>query len=644
MSNPVEQIVETHLKVVDHVTAPAEKVAKSAEHAAGAVTHLNDAVAHTGAAGAHAGGTLEHIAGTLTHLAGIAGVVGAAFSFHEAIESTEKYLKNIKEVKELTGSTAAETDFLFSSARRAGVGYDQMSQIMFQLSKRGSMMEQTMAAATNHIPGMAAKFARLGVDVTKGPVAAIEQMSKQVKKGKLDAGDLMAQFRVPRGQANEFRDFLEQMDPKKLAAARKGKGGFLSEEDLENFVKLEKAQHRIADTWNRIKVTVVKNLMPIAANLAEKFADNLEKALPTVQKIGQFLSDHMDQIVTAAKTFVTIMTAKKLLDTLTKITSKGGFLETLGSKGLGGILGGGGAGGGMLAGLGKQISGIVSGLWAAAPALLAIAAAVALVYLGYQAIQANVDGVKDRLLALWDKIRARFELIGDSLSAIWTKVEGLFGGKGTFLQFIGKLAGLGFEKLVQGFDFLVHVVQTLIGVIGELAEMFQYLWTEYLAEPARKAFGFVRDQITEFIKNTILGFNILFDFISPLLKKLGVSMGSDPNSFIKQLTEGAKVAAEFMKPSADLWMKHWKATEDAANIGARKFAAERAAEKATNRETSDARPPSPNYDFRGSRFDITQNFAEGFDPDRIAVAFSNDLANLGENKAQSGFAPIFSAH
>jgi hypothetical protein len=48
-----------------------------------------------------------------------------------------------------------------------------------------------------------------------------------------------------------------------------------------------------------------------------------------------------------------------------------------------------------------------------------------------------------------------------------------------------------------------------------------------------------------------------------------------------------------------------------------------------------------NFDFRGSRFDITQKFAEGFDPDRVAVAFASDLATLGERKLQSGFTPLY---
>jgi len=46
-------------------------------------------------------------------------------------------------------------------------------------------------------------------------------------------------------------------------------------------------------------------------------------------------------------------------------------------------------------------------------------------------------------------------------------------------------------------------------------------------------------------------------------------------------------------------------------------------------------------DFRFSKFDIKQEFAEGFDPDRIAVAFASDLAKLGEMRMQSAYAPLF---
>lgn len=48
-------------------------------------------------------------------------------------------------------------------------------------------------------------------------------------------------------------------------------------------------------------------------------------------------------------------------------------------------------------------------------------------------------------------------------------------------------------------------------------------------------------------------------------------------------------------------------------------------------------------DFRYSKFDIKQEFAEGFDPDRIAVAFASDLSKLGEMRMQSAYAPLYTS-
>ena len=46
-------------------------------------------------------------------------------------------------------------------------------------------------------------------------------------------------------------------------------------------------------------------------------------------------------------------------------------------------------------------------------------------------------------------------------------------------------------------------------------------------------------------------------------------------------------------------------------------------------------------DFRFSQFEIQQKFEEGFDPDRIAVAFAQDVGRIGEQRMQSGFEPMF---
>jgi len=56
----------------------------------------------------------------------------------------------------------------------------------------------------------------------------------------------------------------------------------------------------------------------------------------------------------------------------------------------------------------------------------------------------------------------------------------------------------------------------------------------------------------------------------------------------------------------------------------------------------DARRPSVHQDFRYSRFDITQKFADGFSPERVAAAFVGDLESMASQRLSSGFAPAFS--
>lgn len=48
-----------------------------------------------------------------------------------------------------------------------------------------------------------------------------------------------------------------------------------------------------------------------------------------------------------------------------------------------------------------------------------------------------------------------------------------------------------------------------------------------------------------------------------------------------------------------------------------------------------------NQNFPNARFDITQKFEEGFDPDRILTSFTNDLKALADRGLQSGYAPLY---
>ena len=61
------------------------------------------------------------------------------------------------------------------------------------------------------------------------------------------------------------------------------------------------------------------------------------------------------------------------------------------------------------------------------------------------------------------------------------------------------------------------------------------------------------------------------------------------------------------------------------------------------RGNAPANRPQVHQDFRYSRFDITQKFAEGFSPERVAAAFTSDLEAMANQRLSSGLAPAFTS-
>lgn len=76
--------------------------------------------------------------------------------------------------------------------------------------------------------------------------------------------------------------------------------------------------------------------------------------------------------------------------------------------------------------------------------------------------------------------------------------------------------------------------------------------------------------------------------------------------------------------------------------GGSEDAADAAVAKAGDKVTPPNGNPGTNMDFRGSRFEIQQNFAQGFDPNRVAVSFQSQLTKLGEKRLDSGLRPLYS--
>lgn len=610
--NDVVHNVEERINVVDQATGPLGKIAAEAEK-------------------------------TRKRFEGIKAMVGGAFGLFtggliveklkETVHETERYLKHIKEVSELTGATAEQTDFMFSSARKAGIEYDSMQRIMFMMSKRGATMENSMAVSATGGKTMQKTMARMGVDMRQGPVVAMMQLSKQVRRGKIGAEQLMSQFRVPAGQVNDFKEFLEGLTEAKMQKAIVG-GGLVTAFDIKQFDRLEKAQHRLADSWNRIKVMTGKELIPMLADMTGRLSSWLEQDfLPKARQAGEFLRDHMHEVLGAAKKLSAYVGANKVLQMFFGTSVRGA------AGAVGGMVGG-----GAMAGLGV----IGAGLYVAAQA--------------FKTIQANVDGVKDRLLNLWLNIKARVSLVTDDVNALWERISSIFGVDSDFSKFIGSVASMGIEKLVQGIDFFLHIVNTVPGFVGDMVGLVKNAFTFFTKAVYDSLIGIVKgmNDTTIIIGIMMLRpFEGLFKVLSAMpgiggaaMEVMGAAFGSIVEGQKNQLKQ---IGEAFIMPLrlganvvAGVWEKNWDRTGQQAMLKRyQQFETGRIDSLRDQRERdateTDKKPPSNLFDFRGSRFDITQNFAEGFDPDRVAVAFTQDLADLGETKVQSqGFVPLYS--
>ena len=239
-------------------------------------------------------------------------------------------------------------------------------------------------------------------------------------------------------------------------------------------------------------------------------------------------------------------------------------------------------------------------------------------------------------------------------AAGWAKkgYDGGLGGMGSVLKVIGKfsLLGVALLAIVGVVAYVKRHWDTLgpkiMAVVKKIVSAFSHLWTalepiaEWIGDKLVKVFVWLADAMATVADK--IGDAV--DWVVEVVKKIGRLLGV-AWELLKNPMNAQAIIAKVIPAEA-------KYAQDAAtasilkgamrvNDEAVKKAKEWAGKKGDG--TPDGRPPGVTNDFRGSHFDIRQNFAEGFDPDRIAAAFSSDLAKLGDRKVQSGLSPLYAA-
>lgn len=212
------------------------------------------------------------------------------------------------------------------------------------------------------------------------------------------------------------------------------------------------------------------------------------------------------------------------------------------------------------------------------------------------------DGVRDFL----DRMRKPVMRFADVLARIWGRISDIVGpaveALGLAFNFFANLLGDQFaeiiDKVSQALEYLLDAIDTIVGWVNAKA-------------PVDSVIGAIGDGTKAAVKDAVV--------------------------------EGPRTGGFALAPGGGL-----ARSIDTDRLG--RLAAEQQAQREAERikRMADARKPpgvrgssTQVFDFRNSRFSIEQRFEEGFDPNRIAVAFAQDVAALGEMRVQSGLAPLF---
>lgn len=511
----------------------------------------------------------------LTNIVGTIGGLAGAFGLAETVRGLDETYRAVERIKLTTGAGAEEAYELVDTFDVLGVSAQTTEMLMLRMTNKVRGMETGLQGSVKQTAKMASLYKRMGIDAKKGPEAMVLSMSAAATKGKLAVGDMQKMFGVGRGQAVDLMKVL-QHGPEELKAQFKdsaASGDAINESALASWQRMQQAKRNLKDSFQELAGTVYKTLVPALTRVLTMMDSALKTWEPAAKKFGEFLVLHMDQAVAGAKLLGKLMLANKLLEMtggggLGKLAGRvGGFAS--GKLNVGEMLvgkGGAGAIGTLFQFLtaARTIMPIVQGLMR----LGAVGLIIGVVVKAFSLFVHNVDGVRDRLTAIFDTIMAKVS----EFQVVLTPVMDLIG-----VVFLGAA-----KALLWVVEAILDVVSTLMTLVQAMAIMVAKIVTSPL-ETARHPLDALFDAFTEAQAQTAA--TLQSDAIAEARKRAAGSGPSAPD---------ARQAAQ------------------------------------------------NNFDFRGSRFDIRQNFAEGFDPDRIAAVFAQDVAVLGERSMQSGFSPLMS--
>lgn len=543
---------------------------------------------------AAAAGRVAHAFHGITEVAGMLGGVAGLWQVAEGVRDVDKLYQAVLRVTDMTGMAAANAHGLFDMFELSGVEMESAERIITSMTRSAAKLNDGFGGVGMQAQMVNGLMQRIGVSIKAGPEDRLLAMSKAAQAGRLDVNQLIQAFAVPRSQASAMMSMLKQ-GPERLRQIQKetmSGADVIDDRTLQSYRTMLQSRRELKDAWGDLIGVFYKSLIPGVTALLQSVKKIFDDISPIAATIGRGLSAHMDTVVRLTKTYLTLLLAAKAINLFAGAENQMGVF-----------------------GRGKQLATSAFG------------------FLGKRAATAgSIDYFAARDAA------ARPSALGGLLSRV-----GIGGAKAA-----GPGIGM-FESVGGPLTRIIGSVAGKLGIIGAIISVvvvaFEMLKnnTWGIASAFKKVLGGVWSAFGSALTSVVQVLGVLWAVIKPivmivagalLLGLLGLAKVVEfVGIILKGIMDGLVAIV-----NAIIWLLNKIPGVSIDLIGA----AADAKKLAENKSAENKAGAGTYQDFRGSKFEISNNFPTGIDGGRVAVAFGDELAKLGERRLDSGLRPVFS--
>jgi len=538
---------------------------------------------------------LENKLKGVTDLLSAAGGFAGMFAIGSSVAGINQTYEAVLRLKSATGLAAEDAHSMLDAFELSGVegGEQIIERMTMKIQKMGATGGKSAAK-------MGAAMRKFGTDDAQSAVDVMMDLSTAAQKGTLNLNDLRESFGMSGQQAIKMQQMLAR-GPERMKALMDGtlaSGDLITEQALASFQAMKDSKLALKDSWDGLVGTLYKSVVPMITSAMTKIGGMLDRLQPKIDKMAAFLHDHMEQIVGLAATFVKLMTANKLTR---MVTGQG-----LGSLAAGFLAKKGGAAGKIGEMMGGGVQKVFVANWP-----------------GSMKVGGGLLGATSAGGGLGGMLGGGAKEVGDAFGkgpSVIAKVAGAFGGLLTSLPMVAMVV----YTLSQHFGAFASVIARLAPVAMQVGAALGRIF-----DAAKPIIDLAADIIGGILLVAVNAIATAIEGILLFARAIGYYMANIT-------TIGYDLASAFgdAQGDVDAERSQQQALRERANL--KEANANRDRAKADALKGSGA----PSTNFINNKFDIKQEFAEGFDHDRIAVAFASDLSQIGERKLQSAYAPL----